>query len=173
MKRSVKDSQRKQSQKDGEKENDHIIVEKVYKCDDLQEPVEIRVVRQSMKIFGGAVIRRFFIKRGRVEQEIVKCFDCPLHLTTKNCDENYCVLPVGALIIEPKFLKTSGQMQVCTHVCAFKKEQYRKWMDYIEQWGHSIPEEEKRRMMEYLSAPFTRHGDDFTLPSEKELGLCE
>lgn len=66
-------------------------------------------------------------------------------------------------------MKPVGQMQVCTHVCAFKKAQYRKWMDYIEQWGRSIPEEEVRRMMEYLSAPFTRHGDDFVLPDGEEV----
>jgi hypothetical protein len=131
---------------------------------------KISIVIHETPVFGGANIKRYFIDRNGSKKEMARCFDCPLHFVTKDGEDNYCDLPVGSFKIEEEFLLPYDGMKICTHVCLFKKAQYGKTLQAFRKF---LKEETKQRMQDYLGKPYTKHGDDFVLPSEKELGLCE
>lgn len=131
---------------------------------------KISIVNQEMPIFGGVTIKRYFIEKDGVKKEMTACCDCPLHFVSEDGEDNYCALPIGSFEIEPGFLSYGKGMKFCTHICCFKKEQYKST---LEMYGEFLKEETKKIMQEYLDRAYTKHGDDFVLPSEKELGLCE
>lgn len=92
--------------------------------------------------------------------EACRVFDCDRHFRIGGEDQDVCLMTGEPQTIDSDYVRQCGKTTICTHVCPYKKNYFKK---FIEDHGQYLDDTELQHIKEFISKEETICGEIFDI----------